>query len=200
MERVLVVPTDLVLAELEPKPFGFYPGRESRCLDVVRQHGRFEDRGLAEINPELKQIIPYGMVLWQGQVFLVRRTRKGGEARLHEKTSIGVGGHINPADASSDSPLDAAVATAFARELHEELVVESPYSSEAVGVLNDDSNSVGRVHLGIVYRVVLRDPFVSVRETENLQGSFVPELEVSRYRPTLETWSGLLQEHYWPSR
>ena len=208
MERVLVVPTELILAHLGPAPGGFHPGRERALMATVAEHGRFEDRPAAELNVALKQIIPYGMILCRDEILLLRRLRGGGETRLHEKTSIGVGGHVNPPDAeppgarSADSAggggLDLAVARAFERELHEELTLETEYSSEPVGVLNDDSNPVGRVHVGIVYKVTLKEPKARVREAESLAGSFVTQSELSRYRSSLETWSGFLQEHYWP--
>ncbi len=199
MERVLVVPTQLALVHLEPHPDGFHPGLEKACLGVVARHGFFEDRTAAESNPELKQIIPYGMVLWQDQVLLLKRLRLGGETRLYDKASVGVGGHVNPPDADGGG-LDEAVARAFERELHEELYIESAYQSDAVGVLNDDSNPVGRVHMGIVYRLELEEPRARVRESERLLGSFVPQAQVFRHRLSLETWSGMLQEHYWPSK
>src|SRR4051794_38952355 len=67
-------------------------------LDALRQDGSFRARDEAEQDPSWKQVIPY-VVLRDGErLFLMRRTRAGGDARLHDRYSIGVGGHINPQD------------------------------------------------------------------------------------------------------
>jgi len=53
-------------------------------LDLVATRGRFEPRAAMESDPSFKQIIPY-LVLRDGlRYFLMRRTRAGGDARLHE--------------------------------------------------------------------------------------------------------------------
>lgn len=206
MERVLVVPTDVVLAELglgvgQPDvggQAGFFPGKDAACLELVRSRGYFEERPRAEQDPTIKQIIPYGMVVFEDQVFLLRRTKRGGEARLHEKVSLGVGGHINPADVAGDD-LQSAVLRGFERELHEELDLSAPYRLRRMGVLNDDSNSVGKVHLGVVFLVELSAPHIRVREVDQLAGELVPAASLGMHRARLETWSALLQDHFWPA-
>src|SRR5262245_1010498 len=160
-EQVLVVPTQLVFSSMRPPFNGFRPGGVDELVSSVQQHGFFAPRKQAEEDPALKQIIPYGVLAWNRQVFLMKRTRGGGEARLHERFSLGVGGHVNPVD-SMEGDLGKAIRAAFQRELEEELSVETPYRSEALGLLNDDSNPVGRVHLGLVYRLDLERPAVRV--------------------------------------
>jgi len=202
MERVLVVPTQLILSCLGPRTRGFHPGLEGPCLALVERHGFFEDRPSAEESCEIKQVIPYGVLCARDAasrelVLLLRRSRRGGDARLHEKSSIGVGGHVNPPDAGAGTLRDA-VLRAFERELHEELEVLSEYTCRPIGVLNDDSNPVGQVHVGIVFRVDLSAPSVRVREREQLSGELVSPEAVSEHRGSLETWSSLLLEHLWP--
>lgn len=198
MERVLVVPTDLILGCLGTALPGFYPGLEERCLAIVDAVGRFVERAPAEEDPGLKQVIPYGVLCWRDQVLLLRRSRRGGDVRLQSRSSLGVGGHVNPVDAEGGGPLRSAVARAFERELHEELCVDAPYAAAPIGLLNDDTNSVGQVHIGVVYRVELSSPQVSVREAERLAGSLVEPVIVHEQRSSLETWSSLLAGHLWP--
>ena len=141
-------------------------------------------RAEVEDDPSWKQVIPY-LVLRDGErIFLLRRTRAGGDARLHELYSIGVGGHVNPEDVD---PLGG-----LRREWAEELAADFEPDFQAVGILNDDGNPVGRVHLGLVYSADATGRPVAIRETDKLTGEFATIDEVSRVADRLETWSSLL--------
>ena len=191
MEFVLVVPRARLFDDHYPhgfEPFG--PGGRERILERVREHGFFVERRHAERDPSLKQVIPYALLEREGAIFLMRRLPKGGEARLHGKLSVGVGGHINPIDGAED-----ALEAGLRREIEEEVAVGGPWSASAVGILNDAATPVGAVHFGLVYRV-RTDAAVEVREKDALEGSFTPRAEVLRIlrdeRPRFETWSALL--------
>ena len=58
----------------------------------------FMDRGEAEDDPSHKQLIPYALFHYKGKFLNYQRGKSGGEARLHAKRSLGIGGHINPVD------------------------------------------------------------------------------------------------------
>ena len=120
-------------------------------------------------------------------VFLMERTDAGGDARLHRKASIGVGGHINPVDVGQD-PLDAGLR----REWDEELVADWEPEFVLRGLLNDDSNPVGSVHLGVVYEVDAAGRPVAVREREKLSGRMASRDEILAAWDRLETWSQLV--------
>jgi len=153
-------------------------------LEVIRTAGTFRMRADVEDDPSWKQIIPY-LVLRDGElIFLLRRTRAGGDARLHELYSIGVGGHVNPEDGG---PLGG-----LRREWAEELVADFEPDFEPVGILNDDANPVGQVHLGLVYSADTGGRPVAIRETDKLTGEFATIEEVARVADSLETWSSLL--------
>ena len=64
----------------------------------IREKGFFVERRWAEHDSSFKQVIPYTVVTHGDEVLLLKRLEQGGEARLHGKLSIGVGGHINPVD------------------------------------------------------------------------------------------------------
>ena len=191
MEFVLVVPRARLFDDRYPhgfEPFG--AGDRERILRRVRDHGFFVERRQAERDPSLKQVIPYALFERDGEIFLMRRLAKGGEARLHGKLSVGVGGHINPVDGDAD-PLEAGLR----REVEEEVEVEGTWEATPVGILNDDATAVGAVHFGLVYRVRPPGP-VRVREKDALEGAFTSRDEVQRLlreeRPRFETWSALL--------
>jgi predicted NUDIX family phosphoesterase len=134
-----------------------------------------------EGDPAFKQIIPY-LVLRDGQRwFLMQRTRGGADRRLHDRWSIGVGGHLNPGDAG--------VAGGLAREWREELKAEFAPDFRFVGLLNDDTTEVGRVHLGVVFEADAVGRPVTVRETDKLRGGFASSEEIRTVRDQLETWS-----------
>jgi predicted NUDIX family phosphoesterase len=59
-------------------------------------------------------------------------------------------------------------------------------------MLNDDSNPVGAVHLGVVFTVDAKGRSVQVREHEKLSGRMATPAEVEAAWDRLETWSQLV--------
>ncbi|MFO1010367.1 MAG: phosphoesterase [Planctomycetota bacterium] len=207
MEFVFVVPRTALFPECYPHglvPFRDVPqpgGFSARAFeDVVAREGFFVERERAEKTPAWKQVIPYSIVRWDSpdgvRVLCTRRLKKGGEARLHDKHSIGMGGHVNPEDlegAATRNPVDAGTR----RELAEELVVRGAYEVRRVGLINDDSNAVGAVHVGVVQVVTVSSP-PEIRETDVLEGRWVAIDELTAMLATgvnFETWSALLVPH-----
>jgi predicted NUDIX family phosphoesterase len=154
---------------------------------ALAAHGRYLERPLAEVSPDWKQLIPYVVVRDGDGVFLMERTDAGGDKRLHRKASIGVGGHLNPVD-EGDDPLMVGLRREWAEELDAAWVPDF----RLVGLLNDDSNPVGSVHLGVVFTVEAATRSIQVREHEKLSGRMVTPAEVAEAWPRLETWSQLV--------
>jgi predicted NUDIX family phosphoesterase len=176
-------------------PHGFQTAEEADLPDILeraRARGFFVERRHAETDSSFKQIIPYCLVTCGDSVFLLRRTKKGGEARLHGLLSVGVGGHINPVDEEVGDVVEAGAE----RELAEEIVLDAPGTRLGVGIINDDASAVGSVHFGIVYRIDVETPDVHVRETDQLEGEFVPREKIrdllTNERDRFETWSALI--------
>ena len=187
-------------------PHGFAPAAADRKaaadrIGRIRQHGFVVERRAAEQNSYWKQIIPYVVVRRGDSVLLLERKKKQGEARLHGKLSIGVGGHINPIDldapgASPNAATRDVLLQGLRREMEEELDVRGPLSVRAAGFLNDDATDVGAVHYGLVAVADARDAEVSIREADLMDGRFVTRAELlelhRRERDRFETWSSLL--------
>jgi predicted NUDIX family phosphoesterase len=196
VERVLVLPRERV-----PGGCDFTGVRTAGAVDLdvlgaaVGAHGHFLDRPIAEQNPAFKQLIPYVVVRDRGRVFLMERTDAGGDPRLHHKASIGVGGHLNPVDDGED-PLH----VGLRREWAEELIAGWEPDFRLVGLLNDDSNPVGSVHLGVVFEVEADGRPLDVRERDKLSGRMVAPAEVLGAWDRLETWSQLVAERLLTSR
>lgn len=186
-ERVLVLPRADVPGGCEFR--GVRPTELAELQVAVRRSGRYVDRPLAEEDPSLKQLIPYVVVRDAKGVLLMQRTDAGGDVRLHRKASIGVGGHLNPVD-HGDDPLMAGLR----REWTEELDADWDPEFELVGLLNDESNPVGAVHLGVVFTVDAEGRAVDVREHDKLVGRFAGADELAASWDRLETWSQLVAD------
>jgi predicted NUDIX family phosphoesterase len=120
----------------------------------------------------------------------MERTDAGGDPRLHRKASIGVGGHINPVD-DGDDPLRAGLH----REWTEELVADWEPTFRLVGLLNDESNPVGSVHLGVVFEVHADGRPIAVRERDKLTARMADADELTAAYERMETWSRLVVDH-----
>ena len=187
-EQVLVLPRDRVPGGCDFTGLRSAGDAELADLgDAVAAVGRYLDRPVAEESPEWKQLIPYVVVRDGERTFLMERTSAGGDPRLHRKASIGVGGHLNPVDAGED-PLQGGLR----REWAEELDAGWEPEFHLLGLLNDDSNPVGSVHLGVVFQVEAAGRPVRVRETDKLSGRMADTAEVAAAWDRLETWSQLV--------
>lgn len=192
VEQVLVVPTDVF------RRLGHFQGFSTdvdRYFDELMhpRHTRFLVRAEAERDPEFKQLIPYCLFRYtdgDGVAHLFQYTRGGGqgEARLHAKRSVGIGGHISLEDAAGASG-EELYQVGLERELAEEVRIETPYQMRCVGLINDDETEVGKVHLGVVHLYDVAEPAVFSRETEILDSGFRPVAELLANLDRFETWS-----------
>ena len=189
-EQVLVVPREKLFVDGET-PRGFGTERLDDYLTRIRRSAYFHDRAEVEENPGLKQIIPYMLVTDGERVFLLKRLEKQTEKRLRNLYSIGVGGHINPVDENAGDVVEAGLR----RELAEELSLLAEPVITPLGYLNDDSNPVGSVHFGLVFRVAAPAHTVDVAERDMMEGRFLDLKEMEGYVSGMETWSQLLFEY-----
>lgn len=159
--------------------------------------GRFLPRALAEDDPTHKQLIPYVILKSGDSVFCYTRGTSQGEARLHRLRSLGVGGHVDEADADGATNRQA-FDRAVRRELEEEVDIFSPGVLGLVGLISDDRTPVGQVHVGIVFLYELDRPVVAAREVGLAEAGFIP-LDVARAeRARFESWSQLCLEFLFP--
>jgi len=194
-ENVLVFPRSLF------EQLGVFQGFSAdvdRYLPAIldKRNNSFQPRAQAETNPNFKQIIPYVVVTDGKSILHYVRGKKAGEQRLVAKGSIGIGGHINDND---DPTLFTNYSQAFQdavkREVCEELAIQDEFDAKPVGLINDDSTEVGRVHFGVVH-VLFRTP-EKVKKNEQVitQVEFVAIEELKKRREQMETWSQLCLDH-----
>ena len=187
MEQVLVVKRSAVEEFIGGKN-GLIRDDDGKMFEIISTQHEFMPREEAEVRPDYKQIIPYVTLLRGEQIFTTRRLNKGGEARLHGKLSIGVGGHINPADDTGDLLMNG-----LWREIHEEVHIVEHGELTPRGFINDDSNEVGSVHLGALFTLPVEGE-VRVRETEKLEGLWLTKSELLAASDMLETWASIALE------
>jgi predicted NUDIX family phosphoesterase len=160
------------------------------------------DRDLAEKDETLKQIIPYIVVKRvfgdspklsdnTQQILKYERTKKAGESRLHNKWSIGFGGHMNLLNDGKD-----VVRANAMRELNEEL--ELPKGNLfPLGFIYDSTNEVGRVHLGIVFEYELEGHKLVEAKEDQLTGlEWLKPSELKAGEDRLESWSKIALEEF----
>lgn len=191
-ERVLVVERKIVEQE------GIFHGLNFDVEPYLRRIFapgvlRFVPRSQAEFDPSLKQLIPYVIMTCRGKCLSYVRGKRAGEKRLVGNRSLGIGGHINPIDNTLFSQTDPSemYLDAVAREVAEEVDIDANHEDRIVALLNDDSNEVGQVHLGIVHYWTLDAENVTRKEQMITQISFMEIDELKRLADTMETWSSL---------
>jgi len=155
-------------------------------LDIITQKQEFVWRSEVEEDTSYKQIIPYLVFTHQGKYFLMQRKSTSSEGRLSSKFSLGIGGHIRQEDIKGKSIFDWAH-----REFHEEIEYHGTCSIQPLGILNDESNAVGQVHIGFVFLLEGDSSDIKVR-SELKQGNLVPLGTCKKYLDRMETWSQII--------
>lgn len=155
-------------------------------LTIIQEKKQFLPRSLMELDPRYKQIIPYLIFQHEDRYFLMQRQAKASETRLQNKYTLGIGGHIRQEDLTSASIFDWAC-----REFHEEVSYNGTLAIESLGILNDDSNSVGQVHIGFVLLLKGDSDAISVK-SELKSGTLLNLEECKKIAPHLESWSQIV--------
>lgn len=155
-------------------------------MTTVTQEKEFHPRSIMETDPRYKQIIPYLVFTHAGKYFLMQRTGQASEQRLKNKYSLGIGGHMRREDFLSSDIMDWAQ-----REFREEIDYKGTHIVKPLGLLNDDSNPVGEVHIGCVLLLEGDSPDISVK-SELRSGQLVTIEECQPYYDMMETWSKMV--------
>ena len=190
-EKVLVIPRSLF------NELGSFQGVSkdiSKYLPIFlsTENLSFLIRNKAEKDENFKQLIPYSLFRKDGKYLFYSRGKSGGEQRLHTKKSLGIGGHINSEDFMDLKVDKNGYEISVHREIEEELDIEGKYEGKIIGILNDDSTEVGKVHLGIIHLFEIQSGSIQAREEAISSLNFAPLSEIKeKYYNKLETWSQL---------
>lgn len=184
-EAILVVKRTDIFAN-HPAWHGLQQDSLKDVMQMIKSRKEFLPRSIMETDSDYKQIIPYLVFNYQDKYFLMQRQGKASEQRLKNKYTLGIGGHIRQEDMNTDSIFDWAT-----REFHEEVSYNGSIEIETLGILNDDSNAVGQVHLGLVLLVKGDNADISVK-SELKSGTMMTLNELKPYYDHMEAWSQMV--------
>jgi len=184
-EKILVVPRLQLFKESDFQ--GFIPMNDFSSYELlIREQGQFLWRSEMEEDPTFKQIIPYLIFKNDGRYFLMHRRADASEQRLKGKATLGIGGHLREADMHHGS-----IETWAEREFNEEVNYAGGLKITPLGLINDDSNPVGRVHIGFVYLLDGASSEISIK-SELKDGALYPLDQIVAQKDALESWSQLI--------
>ena len=195
-ELVFAIPTDELWKLISYKEKGLIPGN-SDILKRIVQNVVFRKRKELEEDPSYKQIIPYAIISNSEFFYLFKRTSKQTEKRLHNKLTLGVGGHMNPRDTTE--PKDQYLINELKREFFEEVKLLNGClieDIEFIGFINDDSISVGSVHIGLLYNIHVSNKDVVINETDKMTADWIDKPDLAEFYEGMETWTKITFDYY----
>lgn len=195
-EMITVVPRTILFNNEKNQFNGFLDKNSAKGQEVFDTLSKYEikRRGDMEEDPTYKQLISYCILENEHDEILVyERLSGGGESRLHGQSSIGVGGHMN--DVLGAESINEVLRINAQRELEEEVGLPDHKSQNLayIGFINDDTNEVGEVHLGVVFKIKVSSIDVEAKETNTLRIKWVDQSKIDNY-DEFETWSSLILE------
>ena len=193
-EQIIVVKRNILFDNDKNAFNGFMHKNNIKGKDIFNALSEYEvkRRGDMEEDPSFKQLISYCLLENEkGEILVYERLSGGGEERLHGQSSVGVGGHMNNV-VGADS-INEVLRVNAQRELEEEvgLCQEDSQNMEYLGFINDDTNEVGKVHMGIVFKITVHSNDVEAKETDTLKIRWAEKGSIESY-DDLETWSALI--------
>ncbi|MEY8594437.1 NUDIX domain-containing protein [Staphylococcus hominis] len=193
-EQIIVVSRELLFNNEKNAFNGFLSKNDGQVEEIFNTFKNYEvkRRGDMEEDPSYKQLISYCLLENENDEILVyQRLSGGGEERLHGQSSVGVGGHMNNV-VGADS-INEVLRVNAQRELNEEVGLSEDRSQniEYIGFINDDTNAVGKVHIGVVFKIKVKSSDVEVRETDTLKINWVSQDEINDLNH-FESWSALI--------
>ncbi|KKP32945.1 MAG: hypothetical protein UR22_C0004G0021 [Parcubacteria group bacterium GW2011_GWC2_32_10] len=191
-EKVLVVKSDIIFKE------GIWQGLKKDnleyYLDLINKNYEFKRRGDVEEDNSYQQIIPYILFSFEDKFFAYKYLANAGEQRLvNNNYQLGIGGHINKDDIVSDKNI---LDQGMMREWQEEVDFKGNLlQKKLVGIINDDSGPVEKVHLGLVFHFVGDSLDINVIETDKMEGKLF-ELKEIENNLSYSPWMKVVYEEY----
>jgi predicted NUDIX family phosphoesterase len=195
-ELVFAFPTADLWKLISYKEKGLIKGN-SEVLKKIVQNGLFLRRSELEEDPSFKQIIPYAIISYKDSYFLFRRTSGQTEKRLHNKFTLGAGGHMNPNDSAELK--EQYLINELKRELSEEVKLLNGCmieDIEFIGFINDDTIPVGRAHIGLLYNIHVSNKEVYINETDKMTADWIEKSRLAEFYEVMETWSKIAFDYY----
>jgi predicted NUDIX family phosphoesterase len=195
-ELVFAVPTDRLWKLIPYKEKGLIR-ENSEVLNVIVNNGLFRKRSDLEEDASFKQIITYAVITCGDSFYLFKRSSGQRETRLHNKFTLGAGGHMNPGD--SEETDEQYLIDELKRELSEEVRLLNGCrieDIEFIGFINDDTIPVGRFHVGLLYNIRVSNKEVYINETDKMTAEWVEKSNLAESYEGMETWSKIVLDSY----
>lgn len=184
-EQILVVQRSILFTD-QPVWQGINSTNIDATISIITQHQKYLQRFLAENDDSFKQIIPYMIFSFKNNYFVMQRKTTASEQRVAGKLSLGIGGHIKQEDMQGKTIFDWA-----RREFEEEINYTGTLKITTLGILNDDSNDVGKVHLGLVMLLQGDNDQISIKN-EHKSGKLYSKAECLTKIDAMESWSQII--------
>ncbi|MBU1012354.1 MAG: hypothetical protein KKG99_05065 [Bacteroidetes bacterium] len=195
-ELVFAFPTDELWKLMTYKKKGLIK-ENSEILKRIVQNGQFLRRSELEEDPSFKQIIPYAIISNGDSYYLFKRKSGQIEKRLHNKYTLGAGGHMNPGISAEQD--EQYLIDELKREFFEEVKLQNGClieDIEFIGFINDDTIPVGRVHIGLLYTIRLSNKEVTTNETDKMIADWIDKSGLDEFYEEMETWSKIAFDFY----
>ena len=67
---------------------------------------------------------------------------------------------------------------------------------EFIGFINDDTISVGRVHIGLLYHIQVSNKSVYINEPDKMTADWIDRQNLAEFYEEVETWTKIIFDHY----
>lgn len=156
-------------------------------------------RKTLENDEDFRQVLPITIFTHKGKIWAYKRTPKGGEARLHDKIAVAVGGHWDIADliiTEGVIDLESSLHAAVSREIEEEVDITSSIVNryQLKNIICASDTEVDKVHAGFVTIVELDGEGITSSEDQLEAVGFVHPSELLGGDYDLETWARIICE------
>lgn len=188
-EKIYVIPADKINCKDK-----FTKMKHDKDIWKKYDHlGKYIYRYEAEYDPAFQQPIPYLIVTNKDQTHFYVTKRIGGDSRLKNLLSLGVGGHINEEDG-----YDEIILKCLIREMNEELNINpiSPY--QFLGTIRDLGSKTAE-HFGLLF-IVKADTDVSVKEKDKIQGYWMKKETLFDKYTLFENWSKFIIDYLYENK
>ena len=195
-ELVFALPTDGLWKLIHYKEKGLIR-ENSEILKTIVRNGLFRKRSELEEDPSFKQIITYAVISSGDSFYLFKRSSGQREKRLHNKFTLGAGGHMNPGGFAVSK--EQYFNDELKRELFEEVrllngcLIED---IEFIGLINDDTIPVGKFHIGLLYNIRVSNKEIYINETDKMTAEWIEKSNLAEFYEGMETWSKIIFDFY----
>ena len=204
--EVLVVPRQALETLLSVDPCAFIPNAATEQIwKIIESKGEYRKRTEVEPDKSFIQIVPCGVLLHEGRVFLFQRHDRNPKSHLYGKSTIWQGCHVGHPDDGQQSKFT--VLEALQTRITQSLYISRKLQSDFVGYTWDNSERGDGGHLGLIYRMDIKSPELadSLKKKEfrrsrghSLTGGFrgIGQLKSSMDEVDLEPWSRAIVSEY----